>query len=126
MLAKSLTSRDAALPVDSLKARDWLNSFLQIGVPRQPLAVICHYRVRLKGSPGWSFARREYVSIDDVFLVGSGISQRQRASRCFAEEVALGFRYQRGHAAIEWLSHEALRVRLTACTGEDSIEEARP
>ena len=28
MLARSLTSRDAALPVDSLKALDWLNFFL--------------------------------------------------------------------------------------------------
>jgi hypothetical protein len=28
MLARLLTSRDAALPVDSLKALDWLNFFL--------------------------------------------------------------------------------------------------
>ena len=28
MLARSLTSRDAALPAESLKALDWLNFFL--------------------------------------------------------------------------------------------------
>jgi hypothetical protein len=28
MLARSLSSRDAALPVESLKALDWLNFFL--------------------------------------------------------------------------------------------------
>jgi hypothetical protein len=28
MLARSLTNRDAALPVESLKALDWLNFFL--------------------------------------------------------------------------------------------------
>jgi hypothetical protein len=54
MLANSFTSRDATLPVDSLKTNDRLNFFLQIGVPRQPLAVIfCYYWVHLEGSPGW-------------------------------------------------------------------------